>query len=127
MANRALKFCAWSGCSELVQGGTRYCEKHAKLSQQQADERRGSANERGYTSRWNRYSKAFLKKPENQICKLQLPGCTMVAKCVDHIIPPKGANDPLFWDKSNHQGACIHCNSVKGNRIMEGKENEKDY
>ena len=43
MANRALKFCAWSGCSELVQGGTRYCEEHAKLSQQQADERRGSA------------------------------------------------------------------------------------
>jgi 5-methylcytosine-specific restriction protein A len=126
MANRALKFCAWSGCSELV-SGDRYCQEHSKRSQRQADERRGSANERGYTSRWNRYSKAFLKKPENQICKLQLHGCTIVSKCVDHIIPPKGANDPLFWDKSNHQAACIHCNSVKGNRMLEGKENEKIY
>ena len=57
---------------------------------------------------------------ENQFCSLRLPGCTFIAQCVDHIDPPDGPDDPRFWDKNNHQPACIHCNSVKGHRKIVG-------
>lgn len=123
MAMRAKKPCAWLGCGAIVPGGERYCEKHKKRVQKQDDKRRGSANDRGYTYRWRKYSSWFLKQPENVMCKLQLPGCTRVSECVDHIDPPNGSDDPRFWDTENHQGACIHCNSVKGHRKMEGKGN----
>jgi len=118
MAMRAKKPCAYPGCAALVDGGVRHCDKHGqkvqKKIQKQADERRGSANDRGYTYRWRKYSSWFLNQPENVMCKLQLNGCTRVSGCVDHIDPPDGPDDPRFWDETNHQGACIHCNSVKG-------------
>jgi 5-methylcytosine-specific restriction protein A len=120
MPTRAKKPCAYQGCASLVDGGERYCEKHRKKVQQQVDEHRGSANDRGYTYRWRKYSLWFLRQPENVMCKLQLDGCTKLSECVDHIDPPNGADDPRFWDTDNHQGACIHCNSVKGHRKMEG-------
>jgi 5-methylcytosine-specific restriction protein A len=62
----------------------------------------------------------FIKHPDNIFCKLQLNGCTNLAECTDHIVPPTGPSDPLFWDKSNHQAACIHCNSVKGHTSIKG-------
>lgn len=123
MPSRAKKPCNYPGCNELIDGGQRYCDKHKKQVQQLADERRGSANDRGYTYEWRIYSIWFLKQPENVLCKLQLPGCTRLSKCVDHIDPPDGPDDPRFWDKDNHQGACIHCNSVKGHKKIDGKSN----
>jgi 5-methylcytosine-specific restriction protein A len=119
MPSKPLRLCNHPGCNELVTAG--YCDKHKKQDQQQRDQRRGTAHERGYTYRWQKYSQWFLKQPENIFCKLQLPGCTNLAECVDHIDPVNGAKDPRFWDTSNHQGACIHCNSVKGHRKMIGK------
>lgn len=118
MPNRPLRICNHPGCHELVRSG--YCEKHKQQDQQQRDQRRGSANERGYTYRWQRYTKVFLANPENVFCKLQMPGCTNISECVDHIDPPDGPDDPRFWDPHNHQGACIHCNSVKGHRKQAG-------
>jgi 5-methylcytosine-specific restriction endonuclease McrA len=85
--------------------------------QQQEDKRRGSAKERGYDYKWYRYSQWFLKQPGNQFCKIKGPRCKTLAKCVDHIQPPKSKDDPLFWDKNNHQAACIECNSWKGDRV----------
>lgn len=95
------------------------CEECKPKEQRFWDKRRGSAHQRGYDSRWQKYSRAFLARPENQFCKLGLPGCTEFAECVDHVKPPKDKNDPLFWDKDNHQPACIHCNSVKGRKEIE--------
>ena len=124
MSITARRFCAHPGCAALVSGSARYCEEH-KADGQQAerarDQRRGSARVRGYTTRWNKYSKWFLSLPENQFCALHLDdGCAIVAQCVDHIDPPDNASDPRFWDTSNHQPACIHCNSVKGRRKLVG-------
>ena len=126
MPSRAKRICNYPGCNQLVDSG--YCEKHQKNRQvdrkQQArleDQRRGSAHERGYTSKWQRYSRWFLHQHENVFCKLQLPGCTNLAECVDHIQPPASPDDPLFWKPTNHQAACIHCNSVKGRRMIVGK------
>ena len=122
MAKGALKICAHTGCSNLTSG--RYCEVHQgdeaeRIAQQ--DKRRGTAKQRGYDYRWSKYSKWFLSQPQNQLCKLHLDdGCAIVAQCVDHIKPHKGQSDPLFWSPANHQSACIHCNSVKGNKTIKG-------
>ena len=100
-----------------------YCNEHQNdviTKNKEADRRRGSAGVRGYGWRWQKYSRAFLRRPENQFCSLRLPGCTFIAQCVDHIDPPDGPDDPRFWDKNNHQPACIHCNSVKGHRKIIG-------
>jgi 5-methylcytosine-specific restriction endonuclease McrA len=69
-----------------------------------------------------------LSKEENQLCKLRLDdGCKFVAECVDHIVAVKGASDPLFWEPSNHQASCLHCNTVKGKRTIEGSDWDGDY
>jgi 5-methylcytosine-specific restriction protein A len=97
------------------------CDKHKASAQKRYDKQRGTPTQRGYNYRWAQYSKSFLNEPENQFCKLQLPGCKNIAECVDHIDPPNGADDPRFWDATNHQAACIHCNSVKGHRNIKGE------
>ncbi len=96
------------------------CAQKAEQSRKEYDRRRGTANQRGYTYRWQKYSRHFLSRPDNVFCKLQLPGCTNLADCVDHIVPPDGPDDPRFWDPANHQAACIHCNSKKGRRAQKG-------
>lgn len=116
--NKALRICTYPGCNRLVKSGR--CDEHIAIHQKLIDSRRGSPTSRGYDNRWYKYSKWFLNQPENAICKLQLPGCTEIAKCVDHIAPPIDKDDPKFWDYSNHQAACIHCNSKKGNRPIKG-------
>ena len=121
MPMRPKKPCAAFGCPALIEAGTRYCEKHKRQEAKRYDWERGTAAQRGFTGHWQRYSKWFLRQPENIFCKLQLPGCANVSQCVDHIDPPDGPNDPRFWDPENHQSACIHCNSVKGRRKMKGK------
>ena len=115
MANRAKRPCLMQGCSNLVNSG--YCDKHKRKTV----ENRGTAHQRGYTSKWARYSKAFLARPENAFCKLQLSCCTNIAKCVDHIQAVTGPNDPMFWVTSNHQAACIPCNTLKGRKTIVGK------
>lgn len=126
MGYKSMQFCKHSGCKELTT--STYCATHqpiydAKRKEQfkRYDKRRGTATERGYTSRWSKYSKWYLAQPGNQICKLHLAGCTIVAQCVDHIKPHQGESDPLLWDTMNHQAACIHCNSVKGNKTIVGE------
>ena len=114
------------GCSVLTAG--RYCEAHAPIyaeekerKRKERDKRRGGSRQRGYTTKWSKFSKWFLSQPEHQFCCLHLDsGCAIVAQCVDHIKPPTGANDPLFWQRGNHQPACLHCNSVKGHRELRG-------
>lgn len=113
MASRAKRPCGYPGCSNLVDKG--YCDKHKSKS-----ENRGTASQRGYNYKWSQYSKRFLQRPENTFCKLQLPGCTNIAKCVDHIVAVNGADDPLFWNTSNHQAACIACNTKKGKQTIKG-------
>lgn len=119
---KANKFCAYPGCSNLTQG--KYCTEHAdeeKKQRAEQDKRRGSSRERGYSYRWDKYSKWFLSQPGNQFCKLHLDdGCNIIAECVDHIVPHNGSDDPMFWKKENMQASCIHCNSVKGNRTIVG-------
>lgn len=119
MSNKIKKFCKQPGCNELTD--RTYCEKHRIERVKHYDNSRGTAHQRGYTYRWQQYSKQFLKRPENLFCKLQLKGCTNISECVDHIEPPAGPKDSLFWDPNNHQAACIHCNSMKGHKKLKGE------
>ena len=121
---KLLRFCSHVGCRNLTTD--KYCPEHQDdaIEEQKrwADgHAKGNSRQRGYDKKWERYRKWYLSKPEHQFCALGLPGCTVVATCIDHIIPPESKDDPLFWDSNNHQPSCIHCNSVKGHTVLRGK------
>lgn len=122
---RAKRFCRHTGCGRLTDHESGYCEEHRSEWEEmntRRDRRRGTAFQRGYDHRWSAYSKWFLRQPGHQLCALHLDeGCAVIAQCVDHIVPPNDKDDPLFWDRTNHQPACIHCNSVKGERTIKGR------
>jgi 5-methylcytosine-specific restriction endonuclease McrA len=103
-----------------------FCERHQKLEVQRDRDRRGSASERGYGSKWQRAADAY--KRLNPLCVYcQKQGRVSAAYAVDHITPHnlKRALDSgdrdwilqaqhLFWSQSNWQSLCQPChNSVK--------------
>jgi 5-methylcytosine-specific restriction protein A len=106
------------GCKIKVLDRPGWCVTCEAKQQRIADKDRGSAHQRGYTSRWREYSKWYLSQADNQLCKIKLPGCSIIADCVDHV-KPVDKDDPRFWIESNHQAACRHCNSVKGRRELD--------
>lgn len=94
--------CAQPGCPNLVRKG--YCEEHATKARKRYDEGRGSARDRGYTTRWDEASKAYRRK--HPLCVRCLnEGRTTPTELVDHITPADERPD-LFWDESNWQSLC---------------------
>lgn len=83
-------------------------------ARKQNDRHRGSARERGYTTRWDAASKAFLADPDNVLCiGCQAVGLVHVATVTDHIVPHRG-DMGLFWEPTNWQSACRpHHDTVK--------------
>jgi 5-methylcytosine-specific restriction protein A len=92
------------------------------------DTYRGSAHERGYTSRWVKARKAYLTI--NPLCvECQRVGKLTPANVVDHIVP-HGGDMALFWDSyGNWQSLCKPCHDRKtaaedggfGNKTGAGK------
>jgi 5-methylcytosine-specific restriction protein A len=109
MPNRPLHPCSYPGCPELTQ--ERFCEKHKQQDRKRVDERRGSANSRGYNYKWQKVREQELK--EEPLCRECLKNNIItIATVRDHIIPHKG--DPvLFWDKNNRQSLCKRCHDIK--------------
>ena len=96
------------GCGKP--SASRYCD----ACQAKQPKRIGSTA-RGYDYRWQNASKAFLKLPENRICRdphNRHEGVVVLASETDHIIPHKG-DMRLFWDRKNWQGLCHDCHSYK--------------
>lgn len=121
MPQKPKRHCLHPGCPVLTSGG--YCPAHRRAKEREQEARRGTATQRGYNYRWNKYSKWFLSQPGNELCKLRLDArCSGMGECVDHIKPPTSPVDPLFWDPANHQPSCIVCNSKKGRREIKGKD-----
>lgn len=109
MAQAPLRRCAQPGCGKLVRA-TR-CDKHARERKQKVEQRRGTAAQRGYGSRWRRDSENYRK--EHPLCVYCLfNGKLKAAECVDHIIPHRG-NCRLFADRGNWCSACMACNRHK--------------
>ena len=124
---RPLRPCRRPGCPELVEAPG-YCEKHKSGAEREYDQRRGTAAERGYNWRWQKYRLWFLKQAGNQVCYLRGPRCKTIAELPEHINPPDGPNDPKFWDTDNHAPSCGRCNSWKGNRTLEQLiRDEREY
>lgn len=74
------------------------------------DARRGSARERGYTSAWDKASKAYLDAhPLCVYCELQGAPDTP-STCVDHLYP-HGRDWKLFWLKALWVASCGPCHS----------------
>ena len=101
--------CAHPGCPALVEPGTHYCKEHKALH----PEYTRSASRRGYGSKWQRMSKAFLQKhPLCVECMKEDPPKYVAATVVDHIVPHRG-NQKLFWDKKNWQSLCKKHHDIK--------------
>lgn len=99
MPKRPLTVCSHPGCHQLVKAGR--CARHRRI----AKNLRASSAERGYGPEWRRYRRDFLRR--NPFCTTcQAHGRREKATVVDHIVPPAGPADPLFWDPSNHQALC---------------------
>ena len=81
-------------------------------TRREADQRRGSARERGYTAQWDKQAKDFLA--DHPLCL----GCEAVGRIeaavlVDHVVP-HGGDRELFWDRGNWQACCKwHHDAVK--------------
>ncbi|MEN6567187.1 MAG: HNH endonuclease signature motif containing protein [Veillonellales bacterium] len=107
MPQRSSKPCRKIGCPNLTTDKSGYCDEHKNYYEQQ----RGSSNQRGYNSRWQKYRVSFLRShPLCAECERQ--GKLTPATVVDHIKPHKG-NMRLFWDPSNHQSLCKQCHDTK--------------
>jgi 5-methylcytosine-specific restriction protein A len=104
---RAPKQYCLGGCRRLVERGR--CKDCSRKQEQE----RGSANDRLYDYRWQRYSRERLK--QHRLCvdpDKRHPDQVVLATCTDHIVPHKG-DTRLFWDESNHQSLCDGCHSFK--------------
>ena len=100
MARRPHVPCKHPGCPALVPYGTRYCEKHKPLHQ----EENRSAACRGYGGAWQKARKQYLEA--HPLCVMcQQDGRYRKATVVDHIIPHRG-DEKLFWDRDNWQALC---------------------
>lgn len=125
MPSRPKSICRAPGCGKLIDAPG-YCDKHKKAVRKQEDERRGTAAERGYDSKWAKARVFYLRKhPLCVYCKRS--GRTVAANVVDHIIAHrlKEAIDSgdevriekaraLFWSSDNWQSLCKPCHdSVK--------------
>ena len=71
MPKKALKPCKHPGCLKLTEGA--YCDEHKHLHPD-----RPSAAKRGYGSKWQRLSKAYLRRHP---CALQSTGMVHNSNC----------------------------------------------
>ena len=112
------KNCKTFGCRNLHNNPGGYCDEcmaryaaaHPKAP---AEDRRPSAQKRGYDHRWQKFARAFLL--EHPKCAI----CGAPARCVDHKYTPADVmlqvNGGTFdYDEREYQALCISCNNRKG-------------
>lgn len=79
--------------------------------QREYDRERGTAAERGYDRRWQKYRAWYLS--QHPLCVYcQAKGIVRAATVVDHIEPHKG-DERKFWNEANHQSLCAGCHNRK--------------
>lgn len=99
--------CKHLNCGRLIAYGQKYCDEHKSLH----PEYTRAASKRGYSSRWQRESKRYLR--DNPLCvKCKTNEKLVEATVVDHIVPHR-ENQKLFWDKNNWQALCKLCHDKK--------------
>ena len=124
MPQAALHPCPVPRCPALTRGGR--CATHRTASAREDNQRRGTAQERGYDYRWSQVSKAHLR--QYPLCGMKADDTfkgwrgecfeqrrTRAATCTDHIIPVSKQPE-LMFDPRNHQSLCGSCNVLKAQR-----------
>jgi 5-methylcytosine-specific restriction enzyme A len=116
MPSRPLRPCPVSNCPELVEKGR--CPTHTA----EQERRRGTATERGYDAKWERYSKRF--RARHPLCgdrdadayPSSASKCAMAGRVtaseVTHHIRPHRRNRALFLDRRNHEALCAACHNA---------------
>lgn len=86
-----------------------------EVTAREADQRRGSARERGYDARWDRASASHRRK--HPLCEYCLTGAFGQAKrstactLTDHLYPHR-QYDGVFWVKDWWVSSCDDCHSI---------------
>ena len=107
MPSRGARIC---GCGRTVAFGRDcICQRGRKAD---ADNRRPSARERGYDSRWDKARATYLATHPLCVMRLSNATCGKPATIVDHVVPHRG-DQKKFWDSSNWQSLCVHCHSAR--------------
>ncbi len=101
--NRPLRPCRYPGCNNLTEHS--YCDQHKPKEQD-----RLSSNKRGYTSKWNRFSKEYLR--EHIWCEECLKqGKHEPAVLVHHI--RRIVDGGSVFDNDNLMALCDRCHRDK--------------
>ena len=90
----------------LFSGKGSYCPACQAQRNRARDRRRGTAHDRGYTSKWRGVSRPVW---QGQPCHY----CGAPAEGADHVVPKKHNGSD---DVANLVPACARCNSSKGGR-----------
>ncbi|CAJ3071167.1 HNH endonuclease [Burkholderia pseudomallei] len=113
MPAHPLRPCRHPGCGALVRAKHGLCDAHLQTARRAVDDRRGNANERGYTHRWRKAREHYLRlHPLCECSDCRAAGRLMPASVVDHIVPHRG-DAHLFWDQSNWQAMSKSCHDRK--------------
>lgn len=113
--------CRWLRCPEITRDPSGYCLEHRARARRPydraLDEKRGSARERGYDTKWDKFREWFMQQPGNQYChRCFKQGEIVKAEVVHHIIPVSERPD-LRLVSSNCQSLCRECHEkVHGRR-----------
>jgi 5-methylcytosine-specific restriction protein A len=101
MPSKPLKPCRHPGCPELTSG--RYCPAHEKKVNDEYEQRRGTAVERGYN--WNWHKIRNIKLAAFPLCeRCEKTGRIVVAVLVHHKDRNPRNNDPV-----NLESLCEKC------------------
>lgn len=132
MATRRKKRCKAYGCPNLHTNANGYCDscyaefkrKHPwyydadgnKISKKDADrkydQRRGSAQQRGYDWKWRQFAQRYLlSHPVCAMCGAPAAVCDHKTATADMMIDAYGSFD---YDENNYQALCASCNARKG-------------
>lgn len=106
MPTAPAKPCAQPGCPRLVMQGAR-CDVHRRDHDRQLSDRRGTARQRGYDSRWERFRKFALARLGPLCIECLKQGRTVVARELHHIISLRDGGARL--DLDNVAPLCAAC------------------
>jgi 5-methylcytosine-specific restriction protein A len=107
-----MQFCSEPNCGQLVEGGR--CQAHASRAARLQHETYARVHRWYVSRRWHYLRLDVLRdEPFCRACRAQ--GLKVLTVDIDHIRKHDG-DQSLFWDRTNLQGLCKRCHTVKTNR-----------